>query len=286
MSDPVQRRRGEAPAGLLGLVQRLRTHALVEAWPDDENETRAAVPEVTFDELREIASLLWEAADAIEAALSLPSVVGAPQLRDNGKPNRPHEFSLDPETECCVICGWAEAAHNFSVESHPEALPSQAEALEVDVQLLAWAVSNCHMLARRRLNALDKLGDSQPLSFLNQEREFWQHVQRICEKAGAKSAGVLRASVPRDITDGAGETPVQPSGEPLDLEKLLVKMRAVIEAVRAVGSQGHWDTAHWTLRVPAREANALFDLAYDLDPQLVAAQKPGHGDLPATQEKP
>jgi len=60
----------------------------------------------------------------------------------------------------------------------------------VDVQLLAWAVSNFHTLARRRLAAGSV------------DAEWWGHVLRICEKAGARSLGVLRASVPTKITDG------------------------------------------------------------------------------------
>jgi hypothetical protein len=73
-------------------------------------------------------------------------------------------------------------------------------APDVDVQLLAWAVSNCHTLARRRLNALRQ---RVPLDALL-EKEFvsWDHVLRICAKAGARSAGVLRASVPTEITGG------------------------------------------------------------------------------------
>ena len=62
---------------------------------------------------------------------------------------------------------------------------------EPDAHLLAWAVSNCHTLARRRLNAHSA------------DTEWWQHVIRICEKAGAKSPGVLRAAVPTEITDGS-----------------------------------------------------------------------------------
>ncbi len=61
------------------------------------------------------------------------------------------------------------------------------------VQLLAWAVSNCHTLARRAL-----AHDVNPAS-----REKWEHVLRICEKAGARSKGVLRMALPTEITDGS-----------------------------------------------------------------------------------
>lgn len=72
---------------------------------------------------------------------------------------------------------------------------------EVDVQLLAWAVTNCHMLARRALAHTASVYD----------REKWEHVQRICEKAGARSSGVLRASLPTEITEGS-TAPVVRSG--------------------------------------------------------------------------
>jgi hypothetical protein len=61
-----------------------------------------------------------------------------------------------------------------------------------DVQLLAWAVVNCHTLARRALARTTSAYD----------REKWEHVLRICEKAGARSQGILRASVPTEITGG------------------------------------------------------------------------------------
>jgi len=63
---------------------------------------------------------------------------------------------------------------------------------DADVQLLAWAVVNCHTLARRAL--------ARSLSVY--DREKWEHVLRICEKAGARAQGVLRASVPTEMTEG------------------------------------------------------------------------------------
>jgi hypothetical protein len=83
--------------------------------------------------------------------------------------------------------------------------------------LLAWAVSNCHILARRRLKAGSV------------DAEWWSHVVRICEKAGAESAGVLRAALPRQITDGEtverergaeGEAVQRVALGPLDYERL------------------------------------------------------------------
>lgn len=41
----------------------------------------------------------------------------APELRDNGKPNREHDYDEDPETGCCVICGWAELCHDFAPDA-------------------------------------------------------------------------------------------------------------------------------------------------------------------------
>lgn len=74
------------------------------------------------------------------------------------------------------------------------------------IQLLAWAVSNCHILARRALRHSTSVDD----------REKWEHVLRICEKAGAKSQGVLRASLPTELTEGAalrGAPPADPAPE-------------------------------------------------------------------------
>lgn len=74
-----------------------------------------------------------------------------------------------------------------------------AEPINIDaliepeqVQLLAWAVTNCHTLARRALAKTTSVYD----------REKWEHVLRICEKAGARSQGVLRAAMPSEITGG------------------------------------------------------------------------------------
>lgn len=68
-----------------------------------------------------------------------------------------------------------------------------AEPTAADVQLLAWAVVNSHTLARRALARTTSVYD----------REKWQHVLRICEKAGARSEGILRASLPTQMTEGA-----------------------------------------------------------------------------------
>ncbi len=46
-------------------------------------------------------------ADQLAALLPLSE---RPALRDNGRPNTPHEYQDDPETGHCVICGWAERA--------------------------------------------------------------------------------------------------------------------------------------------------------------------------------
>lgn len=57
------------------LIHRLRSRAMIEAPPDNGPDTRAAfedVPEITFDELSEIAALLSEAANALEAEALAP----------------------------------------------------------------------------------------------------------------------------------------------------------------------------------------------------------------------
>jgi hypothetical protein len=66
------------------LIQRLRSRAMIEAPPDNEPETRAAfddVPEITFDELREIAGLLNEAANALESPSPSPPRADARDAR-------------------------------------------------------------------------------------------------------------------------------------------------------------------------------------------------------------
>ena len=62
-----------------------------------------------------------------------------PAMRDNDKPNRPHEFDQDPETGCCVVCGWAEACHNFADTQEPE---PQADPLLVEMRRISAAVDS------------------------------------------------------------------------------------------------------------------------------------------------
>ena len=135
-----------------------------------------------------------------------------PRLRDNGKLNRWHEYEHDDETGSCVICGWVRQVHTeheigASAKCPPcVALDWPEESVAVSkahIQLLAWAVTNCHTLARRALARTTSVYD----------REKWEHVLRICEKAGARSAGVLRASLPTEITEGESTAPAAPPVE-------------------------------------------------------------------------
>ena len=71
---------------------------------------------------------------------------------------------------------------------------------DAEVQLLAWATVNCHTLARRALARSTSVYD----------REKWEHVLRICEKAGARSQGVLRMSMPTESTEGSGRYTPRP----------------------------------------------------------------------------
>ena len=77
----------------------------------------------------------------------------------------------------------------------------QAEASETKSP--EWGLANVYTIARRRLRALSES---------NPEREWWQHVVRISEESGVRQPGVLRHSVPTEITDGAGKPlpPVEP----------------------------------------------------------------------------
>ncbi len=92
------------------------------------------------------------------------------------------------------------------VAALPHRTTGDTSALTAEqVQLLAWAVGNCHMLARRALARTMSAFD----------REKWEHVLRICEKAGARSQGVLRASLPTELTEGSplGNPPQPAKGE-------------------------------------------------------------------------
>jgi hypothetical protein len=97
----------------------------------------------------------------------------------------------------------------------------------LDTQLLAWTVVNCHMLARRALARSHSAYD----------REKWEHVLRICEKAGARSQGVLRASLPTEITEGAAPLPV-------DLARLLAEINNAMQ---------QWDICRHRVRAASGE---------------------------------
>lgn len=99
---------------------------------------------------------------------------------------------------------------------------SASPSSEVDVQLLAWAVSNCHTLARRELNRFRPYGTPDTLTI-----ERWEHIIRICEKAGARSQGVLRAAVPTEITEGSEPQPA--TAESFGLE---AEMQPVVDELR------------------------------------------------------
>lgn len=109
-----------------------------------------------------------------------------------------------------LACNWRVALGRVP----PAPAPHPGEALTSDqVQLLAWAVSNCHTLARRAL----------AYSVSVYDREKWEHVLRICEKAGARSTGVLRASLPTEITEGSEGVVSAPAPHPQ--EDAVVKYR-------------------------------------------------------------
>jgi hypothetical protein len=89
----------------------------------------------------------------------------------------------------------------------PDALHLAAKAAEDSPEpprSIEWGLANVYTIARRRLR---KLPDGHP------EREWWQHVVRIAEESGVKQPGVLRHSVPTEITDGS-PAPRDPREEP------------------------------------------------------------------------
>jgi hypothetical protein len=83
-------------------------------------------------------------------------------------------------------------ARSCTCEDFLPSVPEQQDGeTGPNVQMLAWAVSNLHMLARRRINAASP------------DAEWWSKVLAVCEKAGARSHGVLRLGVPTEITEGS-----------------------------------------------------------------------------------
>ena len=85
------------------------------------------------------------------------------------------------------------------VRCNPELRRTVAE--QAPEKSCEWAVVNCHVLARRELHRLREQIVT-PSASRDLAIERWEHVLRICELAGAKSAGVLRAAIPTEITDG------------------------------------------------------------------------------------
>jgi hypothetical protein len=134
---------------------------------------------------------------------------------------------------------------------------------EVDVHLLAWAVSNCHTLARRELNRLKRLPVDGALSV-----ERWEHVQRICEKAGARSAGVLRASLLTEITDGSAAAAPPVEQERQEVHAKLSELVEVVREDRARGAQSFPQDVASGFRV-AKAAYELVD-ALAASPSVVS----------------
>lgn len=107
-------------------------------------------------------------------------------LRDKMRDRANYDFNFTQRAKDLAL----EWADELDAALTARSVPSPPK-VEPDVHLLAWAVSNCYMLARRRI------------AKQTTDEEWWQHVLRICEKAGATSQGVLRAAVPREITEGS-----------------------------------------------------------------------------------
>ena len=80
-----------------------------------------------------------------------------------------------------------------------------------------WGLANVYTIARRRLRA-----PSLPES----EREWWQHVVRIAEESGVRQPGVLRHSVPTELTEGepsssTGPTTPEPEQDEEDTDRVV-----------------------------------------------------------------
>jgi len=87
-----------------------------------------------------------------------------PELRDDGRPNTPHEFKNDPETGLCVVCGWAEQVHPGAARSADrraagaleDVLRDLEEALSLPPSASTGRCASCGFNAAReaRLNRL------------------------------------------------------------------------------------------------------------------------------------
>ncbi len=68
------------------------------------------------------------------------------------------------------------------------------------MRAVCYALTNVYTLARRGLRRSVKLDDAQ-------SADYWNHIIRLCEDAGCRSQGVLRASLPTEMTDGSAALP-------------------------------------------------------------------------------
>ena len=106
------------------------------------------------------------------------------------------ERSAEQETNKLVYSG------ELGYVLQPDPLPEGGAVEPMKARSVEWGLANVYMLARRRLRALPD-GDS--------EREWWQHIQRIAEESGVRQHGVLRHSVPTELTDGSPSSPGEPT---------------------------------------------------------------------------
>ncbi len=78
------------------------------------------------------------------------------------------------------------------LEAMEAALPAEGESPQAE-KTHEWAASNCHMLARREIRRLESWrkdgGETTPVGMAV---TAWQHVIRVCERAGVTGNGILR----------------------------------------------------------------------------------------------
>jgi len=106
------------PSHTLGCLVASIEHALAASRlpadppPPTQGPSSADLPmrDVPTDADIDDGSDWWHDRPALSAPASRPEPTW-PEKRDNGKPNTWHEYQHDPETTCCVICGWDEAVH-------------------------------------------------------------------------------------------------------------------------------------------------------------------------------
>ena len=249
---------------LTALIERLESRALIEG-PDenfDPDKDGDFPAEITWSELAEIAALLREAATALrqtEGRQEPERILATVDGRCGCKNCEARTMDIYRMIGACYNCGAKPilmlfrsgdptAAQDCPLCGKWHGVHSQRRATDAEIP----APEGRQTEAQESPNVESRMAD------LYHSEDGENDRKGLCWQIA-----YLEAEVAKLKTEG-------PQGTAQPETALIVRMRAVIEAVRAVGAKGHWDAPHWTLHVPQCEANALFDLAYAIDPELAA----------------